>query len=56
VVRQGRTVLQSVLLGRDFGDTVEVVSGITSQDLVIVNPSDSIVAGQQVNVTGASAS
>jgi RND family efflux transporter MFP subunit len=56
IVRSGRTVLQPVLLGRDFGDTVEVVSGITPNDSVIANPSDSIVSGQQVNVSGANAS
>lgn len=55
-VRDGRTVLQPVLLGRDFGDTVEVVSGITPKDSVIVNPTDSIVSGQQVNVTTSNAS
>ncbi|HEX4748988.1 MAG TPA: efflux RND transporter periplasmic adaptor subunit [Bryobacteraceae bacterium] len=49
VVRDNRTVLQAVLLGRDFGDTVEVVSGVGPADSVIVNPSDSIVSGQQVN-------
>lgn len=53
MVRNGRTVLQPVLLGRDFGDTVEVVSGVNSNDSVIVNPSDSIVSGQQVNVASA---
>jgi RND family efflux transporter MFP subunit len=55
IVRGGRTLLQPVLLGRDFGDTVEVVSGVSSKDSVIVNPSDSIVSGQQVNVTNANA-
>jgi RND family efflux transporter MFP subunit len=50
IVRKGHTLLQPVLLGRDFGDTVEVVSGISPNDSVIVNPSDSIVSGQQVNV------
>jgi RND family efflux transporter MFP subunit len=56
IVRNGRTVLQPVLLGRDFGDTVEVVSGLASQDSVIVNPSDSIVSGEEVNVTRGSIS
>ena len=55
IVRNGRTLLQPVVLGRDFGDTVEVVSGITRNDPVIVNPSDSIVSGQQVNVANANA-
>jgi RND family efflux transporter MFP subunit len=49
IVRGNRTVLQPVSLGRDFGDTVEVVSGVGPTDSVIVNPSDSIVSGQQVN-------
>jgi RND family efflux transporter MFP subunit len=56
IVRNGRTLLQPVLLGRDFGDTVEVVSGITSKDSVIVNPSDSIVSGQQVKVANSNTS
>ena len=56
VVRDGRILLQHVMLGHDYGDTVEVVSGITSNDAVIVNPSDSIVSGQQVNVTNSNAS
>lgn len=50
VVRDNRTALQPVILGRDFGDTVEIVSGIAPTDSVIVNPSDSIVSGEQVNV------
>jgi RND family efflux transporter MFP subunit len=56
VVRNGRTVLQPVLLGRDFGDTVEVVSGLASHDSVIVNPSDSIVSGEEVNIAPGSMS
>jgi RND family efflux transporter MFP subunit len=50
LVRQGRAQLVPVTLGRDFGDEVEVISGLSSNDAVIVNPSDSIVAGQQVQV------
>jgi RND family efflux transporter MFP subunit len=50
VVRNGRAALVPVILGRDYGDTVEIISGITPHDEVIVNPSDSIVSGQQVRV------
>jgi RND family efflux transporter MFP subunit len=50
VVRNGRTALVPVMLGRDYGDTVEIISGITPHDEVIVNPSDSIVSGEQVRV------
>ena len=33
-------------LGRDFGNTVEVVSGLTGTELVVVNPPDSLTDGQ----------
>lgn len=48
VVRNGRAELVPIGIGRDFGDEVEVVSGLTPEDSVIVNPSDSIVSGEQV--------
>lgn len=51
VVRNGRTQLVPVVLGRDFGNAVEIVSGVTKNDSVIVNPSDSILSGEQVQVT-----
>ena len=53
VVRNGRTDLVPVVLGRDYGDKVEIVSGITPHDRVIVNPSDSIVSGEPVRITSA---
>ncbi|HEX3685280.1 MAG TPA: efflux RND transporter periplasmic adaptor subunit [Bryobacteraceae bacterium] len=53
IVRSGRTALVPVTIGRDFGDTVEVVSGLGRNDSVIVNPSDSLVPGQQVQVGAA---
>jgi RND family efflux transporter MFP subunit len=53
VVRDGRTSLVPVTIGRDFGDTVEIVSGLGRTDSVIVNPSDSIVPGQQVQTGSA---
>jgi hypothetical protein len=37
-------------MGRDFGDTVELVGGIKHDDKVVVNPSDSVVNGQQVEI------
>jgi hypothetical protein len=49
-VANGRTELVPVILGRDYGDTVEIVSGIKQQDQVILNPSDSILGGQQVRI------
>ncbi|MBV9675861.1 MAG: efflux RND transporter periplasmic adaptor subunit [Acidobacteriaceae bacterium] len=52
LVREGRTALVPVIMGRDYGDTVEIVSGVKGSDSVIVNPSDSIVSGEKVQVTG----
>ena len=50
VGKDDRVVLNKVALGRDFGTTVEVVSGLNGDEAVILNPSDSIVAGTQVRV------
>lgn len=54
VVRGGKVVLLPVVLGHDFGDRVEIVSGLTASDEVIVNPPDSLVSGQAVQVVQAS--
>ncbi len=51
VVRNGRAELVPITIGRDYGNTVEVVSGLQPTDAVIVNPSDSIVSGTTVRVS-----
>jgi RND family efflux transporter MFP subunit len=53
VVRDGKVSLTSVTPGHDFGNEIEIVSGISSNDEVIVNPPDSIVSGQAVQVVQA---
>jgi RND family efflux transporter MFP subunit len=45
-----RAKLVTIVLGRDFGATVEVVSGLTDADRVIVSPPDSLVDGEQVQI------
>jgi hypothetical protein len=42
--------LRSVKLGRDFGNTVEVLAGLNANDRVINNPPDSIAEGMAVHV------
>jgi RND family efflux transporter MFP subunit len=54
LVRDGRTQLVHVTIGRDYGNEIEIASGITSADSVIVNPSDSISSNQQVRIAGES--
>jgi RND family efflux transporter MFP subunit len=51
VVRSGRAELVPITIGRDFGATVEVVAGLRPADQVIVNPSDSLISGNQVQVS-----
>jgi RND family efflux transporter MFP subunit len=53
VVENGKTVLRDITPGRDLGNEIEVVSGLNGQDQVIVNPSDSLVGGQAVQVVHA---
>jgi multidrug efflux system membrane fusion protein len=42
--------LRSIVIGRDFGTTLEVLGGIEASDHIIINPSDSLEAGQQVRI------
>jgi RND family efflux transporter MFP subunit len=46
--------LRKVTLGHDFGDTIEVMSGIRAGDAVIANPPDSLTNGMRVAVQSAS--
>ena len=53
VVKDGKTVLIPVTVGHDLGNSIEIVSGLEADDQVIVNPSDSIVNGQEVQIVQA---
>jgi len=46
----GKVSLHSIVIGRDFGTTIEILDGIEPTDQVIINPSDSLEAGQQVQI------
>jgi RND family efflux transporter MFP subunit len=51
VVRDGnRAELVHVTQGRDFGTEVEITSGITAKDSVIINTPDSLTSGATVRV------
>jgi RND family efflux transporter MFP subunit len=51
VVENGnRAALVPVTLGRDYGNTVEVLAGLTPDSLVIENPPDSLVNGETVRI------
>jgi RND family efflux transporter MFP subunit len=51
IVREGKAQLTPFIMGRDFGSQVEVLGGITADDAVIVNPSDSLTSGTAVTVS-----
>jgi membrane fusion protein, multidrug efflux system len=46
----GKAQLRTVTLGRDFGTTVEVTSGLDVSERVIANPGDAIAPGDAVHV------
>ncbi|MFM0054160.1 efflux RND transporter periplasmic adaptor subunit [Paraburkholderia phytofirmans] len=46
----GRALLKTVHIGRDFGTHVEITTGLAATDRVIDNPGDSISTGQMVQI------
>jgi RND family efflux transporter MFP subunit len=53
IVKDGKVVLTAVTPGHDFGNEIEVVAGVKAGDQIIINPPDSIVSGQQVQIVQA---
>ena len=53
VVKDGKVVLTRVTPGRDLGERIEILAGLNSDDQVIINPPDSIVSGQAVQIVPA---
>jgi RND family efflux transporter MFP subunit len=51
IVGHGNQIeLRKVTLGRDFGDTVEILGGVTPKDAVVANPPDSFTTGTPASV------
>ena len=50
VVEDGKAKLAAVAPGRDFGDSIEIVSGLHGDESVIMSPPDSIVTGETVQI------
>ncbi len=48
VAADGTVHYQQVQLGRDFGDKLEVLSGLQEGEQLVVNPSDAIREGAKV--------
>ena len=45
-----RARLKTIVQGRDFGTSIEVLTGVAASDRVIVNPPDSLTEGGQVRI------
>ena len=48
VDKENRVVFRPVKLGRDLGREVEILAGISTEDNLVVSPSDQLQAGEQV--------
>jgi RND family efflux transporter MFP subunit len=55
VIRNGHVELTPIAIGQDYGSTVEVISGLSARDTVIVNPSDSLANGAAVQLVAKNA-
>lgn len=55
VDRTGRVLMHEITVGRDFGTVIEVLTGLTPGDAVILNPPASLDTGQTVRVRDARA-
>src|SRR5271166_6287734 len=55
VDKDGKVHLRPIIIGRDFGATLEIMGGVDVTDQIIINPSDSLEEGQQVHVAKPSA-
>jgi RND family efflux transporter MFP subunit len=49
-VKDNKVLLLPVTPGRDFGDTIEIISGLQGNESVIVSPPDSVVNGEKVQI------
>lgn len=47
---QQRVKLKSIVQGRDFGNSIEVLSGLAPHETVVLNPPDSIADGVHVRI------
>jgi len=52
---QKRIKLKSIVQGRDFGSTIEILSGLDPGDIVVLNPPDSLSDGVPVRIASPAA-
>jgi RND family efflux transporter MFP subunit len=42
--------LRPISIGRDYGTTLEILAGVSTEDQIVINPPDSLEEGQAVNL------
>ena len=53
VIRNGQAQLTPITIGVDYGESVQVISGLTPADQVIKSPPDSLISGTPVRIANA---
>lgn len=53
LVRDGKVHLQPITIGKDNGSTLEIATGVSRSDQLVLDPSDSISEGQPVHIAQA---
>jgi multidrug efflux pump subunit AcrA (membrane-fusion protein) len=53
LVSNNKVVLKSVQLGRDLGDSVEIIAGLSPSDRIVNNPPETLTAGDTVRLVAA---
>jgi len=48
IVRDNKVHLQPIMIGHDYGDRLEILSGISENDQIVVDPPDSLSEGAEV--------
>ena len=49
-VNNDHVALTPITIGRDYGNEVEIVSGLKGDESIVVNPPDSLVSGEKVRI------
>jgi len=52
---QGRVLLRPITLGRNLGESFEVLDGVSAKDRIVLNPPDSLAEGDVVALAPAAA-
>jgi RND family efflux transporter MFP subunit len=55
LVKDDKATLTPITIGRDYGDKVEIVSGLQADATIILDPSDSLIDGTPVQIRQAAA-